>query len=70
MNVWQEFLRAEVRERVNAYTKRSGANHGTAWHHLYDAYKDQGRTVPDVKNKLQSSDGTALERLLTVAKTM
>jgi hypothetical protein len=70
MNVWQEFLRAEVRERVNAYAKRSGTDHRAAWHHLYDAYIEQGGTVPDAKNKLQTFDGTALERLLTVAKTM
>ena len=42
----------------------------SAWHRLYDAYIDQGGTVPDAKNKLQTFDGTALERLLTVAKTM
>lgn len=70
MNVWQEFLRDEVRQRVNAYAKRSGTDHRTAWHHLYDSYTDQGGTVPDSKNKLQSFEGTALERLLTVAKTM
>ena len=70
MNVWQEFLRGEVRQHVNAYAKRSGTDHRTAWHRLYDAYTDQGGTVPDAKNKLQTFDGSALERLLTVAESL
>jgi len=70
MNAWQEFLRGEVRQRVNAYAKRSGIDHRTAWHHLYDVYQEQGGTVPDAKSKLQAFEGMALELLLTVAKTI
>ena len=70
MNAWDEFLRAEVRQRVNAYAKRSGTDHRSAWHHLYNAYTDQGGSVPDAKNKLQAFDQTALEKLLTVAEAL
>ena len=70
MDDWQEFMRSEVRQLVNAYAKRNGTDHRTAWHHLYDAYAGQVGTVPEAKNKLQAFEGPALERLLTVAKTI
>lgn len=70
MDIWQDFTRYEIRQLVFDYARRSGKRHREAWHDLYDAYVKQGGTVPDAKNKLKAFDGTALEGLLTVAKTI
>jgi hypothetical protein len=70
MDEWQEFMRGEVRLLVNAYAKRNGTDHRTAWHHLYDLFTEQGGTVPDAKNKLQAFEGPALDLLLTLARTI
>lgn len=70
MNIWQDFMRDEIRQLVNGYARRNGMPHREAWHVLYDRYADQGGVVPTTKNKLQAFEEPALERLLTVAKTI
>ncbi len=70
MDIWSDFTRNEIRQLISGHARRSGTPHREVWHLLYDAYAEQGGTVPEAKNKLQAFDCTALERLLKVAKTL
>ena len=70
MDMWQDFMREEIRRLVFDYSRQSGKTCRESWHVLYDAYVERGGTLPDAKNKLKAFDVTALEAVLTVAKTI